>query len=169
MPPHRTSHKSQRAHRRDSLLRSVRESAANALIGGELLAMRQVLYVFMPDQPAPPRLTMSARVAIPPVDLANPIDESLADRIARLASQWRKETGHLSSIERKVINPAYQAIIATGRRGVPYVLREMKERGGHWFWALHFMTGVDFGDVQSVEDLRNMWLMWGREQGYAGL
>jgi hypothetical protein len=56
--------------------------------------------------------------------------------------------------------------MATGGRGVPYVLREMKEHGGHWFWALHFMSGgVDFGDVNGIEDLRNMWLTWGREQG----
>ncbi len=95
---------------------------------------------------------------------------SLGERIASLAEKWRKETGHLSSIERKALHPAYQEIIATGARGVPYVLREMKQRAGHWFWALHYMTGVDLGsEGQTVQELRDAWLAWGRKQGYAGL
>lgn len=114
---------------------------------------------YISDQSAPPYLA-----------LVNPVDELLGERIVRLAAQWRKETGHLSSIERKAIHPAYQTIIATGRRGVPYVLRELKQRGGQWFWALHFMSGgVDFGEVSGMDELRNRWLAWGRMQGYSGL
>lgn len=98
------------------------------------------------------------------------IDTSLEDQISKLSKQWRKETGHLSSIERKALHPAYQAIIATGKRGVPYVLRELKERGGHWFWALHYMTEVDLSSPgQTIDDLRKAWLEWGKKQGYAGL
>src|SRR5580692_8176691 len=58
------------------------------------------------------------------------IDRSFAHRITDLIDQWRRETGHLSSIDRKATHPAYQAIIATGNRGVPYVLRELKSNGG---------------------------------------
>jgi len=109
---------------------------------------------------------------VPPVASAPLIvvSFSLADRIAALAARWRQETGHLSSIEQKAMHPAYQEIIATGIRGVPYVLRELKERGGHWFWALHHMTGINLGSQgQGVEELRNLWLAWGRGQGYLGL
>ena len=98
------------------------------------------------------------------------IDHSFAVKIAALAELWRKETGHLSSLERKALHPAYQEIIATGNRGIPYVLRELKERGGHWFWALRYMTGIDLSQPdQKVNDLREAWLEWGRKQGFAGL
>jgi hypothetical protein len=102
--------------------------------------------------------------------LGRHIDDSFGDKIVKLVKQWRKATGHISSTESKVLHPAYQAIIATGSRGVPFILREMKERGGHWFWALHYMTGVDLSAPgQTVDDLRNAWLSWGKKQGYAGL
>ena len=98
------------------------------------------------------------------------IDVSIGQRISELADQWRRETGHLSSIERKAMHPAYQEIIAIGSKGVPHVLRELKEHGGHWFWALRYMTGVDLGeDCQSVGELREHWLDWGRKHNYAGL
>ena len=101
--------------------------------------------------------------------LGSEIDGDFAEKITGLAEQWRKETGHLSSIERKALHPAYQAIIASGKRGVPYVLRELRERGGHWFWALHYMTGVDLSvQGQSVDDLKRAWLDWGKKQGYVG-
>jgi hypothetical protein len=171
---HRTTHRSKRAHKLPLPPKSVRESAVHEFKEREkeLVVIRQihVISVFMPDKPSPPSLTASAKIALPPVGLATPVDQSLADRIARLAAQWRRETGHLSSIERKVIHPAYQSILATGKRGLPYVLRELKERSGHWFWALHFMSGgVDFGDVRGIEELRNKWLAWGIKEGYAGL
>lgn len=101
--------------------------------------------------------------------LGGGIDGDFGETITALAAQWRKETGHLSSIERKAMHPAYQSIIATGKRGVPYILRELKERGGHWFWALHYMTGVDIGEITGVEQMRTAWLSWGKKQGYVDL
>jgi hypothetical protein len=106
---------------------------------------------------------------VPPLrrEVSRP-NESLATKIARLAAQWRRETGHLSSIERKVIHPAYQSIMVTGRPGIPFVLKELKERGGHWFWALHFMSGgVEFENAANVQELREAWLAWGKNEGYA--
>ena len=88
----------------------------------------------------------------------------------RLSQEWRNQTGHLSSIERKAMHPAYQEIIGMGVEGVPYVLRDLKEHGGHWFWALHFMTGLDLSRPnQTREELQIEWLEWGRNQGYDGL
>jgi hypothetical protein len=167
---HRLTHKSKRA-RRHGLGKFSQKSNPEVSWKGRVIVLAPVhVSVFMPDQPEPPTLTASAELAVPHSSSTILTDETLAVNIARLAAKWRKETGHLSSIERKAIHPAYQAIIATGKRGVPCVLRELKERGGHWFWALHFMSGgVDFGDVSSVQDLRNMWLNWGKQQGYCGL
>jgi hypothetical protein len=113
---------------------------------------------------------ISDQSPLPYYALVNRADEQLGEKIARLAAQWRIETGHLSSIERKVIHPAYQTILATGKRGIPYVLRELKEHGGQWFWALHFMSGgVDFDEVHGMNELRNSWLAWGKSEGYPAL
>jgi len=112
------------------------------------------------------RLMRGVQVALSPSE----IDDSFEERIKRLVDTWRKETGHLSSIDRKVLHPAYQEIISTGERGLPFILRELKSRGGHWFWALRFMAGVDPGvPNQTVEELRNSWLAWGKKKGYTGL
>lgn len=98
------------------------------------------------------------------------IDMTLGHRIRELVKEWRKATGHLSSIDRKALHPAYQAIIATGLRGVPFILQELKANGGHWFWALRYMTGKEIGEPgQTLDELREAWLNWGRKQGYAGL
>jgi hypothetical protein len=44
----------------------------------------------------------------------------------------------------------------------------MEDRGGHWFWALKAIAGVDPvapEDRGRVEAMREAWLRWGREQG----
>ena len=92
--------------------------------------------------------------------------DPLHQKVKELADTWRRNTRHLSSIERKVSHPAYQTIIALGRPAVPFVLQELKEHGGHWFSALHFMTGVEpTKEGDNVEDSRTAWLAWGRRNG----
>jgi hypothetical protein len=92
---------------------------------------------------------------------------SLADEFRECAKKWRSETGHLSSIERKALHPAYQRIIAMGRPAIPLILREMQGHGGHWFWALHFITGESpTPDMASIEEARKAWLSWGKDKGY---
>ena len=67
----------------------------------------------------------------------------------------------------KVLHSAYQSIIAMGRPAVPLVLEELKSRRGHWFWALHFMTGADpVPKGANIESARDAWLKWGRQKGY---
>lgn len=109
----------------------------------------------------------------PGVDLYKvslPKADHLAESFTKLSQEWQRQTGHLSSIERKAMHPTYQAIIGMGMQGVPYVLRELKNRSGHWFWALHYMTGCDLSKPnQTIEELRNEWLEWGRHQGYTGI
>jgi hypothetical protein len=93
--------------------------------------------------------------------------QDLPNEFRSCAEQWRNETGHLSSIERKALHPAYQRIIAMGRPAIPYVLREMQERGGHWFWALRFMGGESpVPEGATVPQAREAWLAWGRKHNY---
>jgi type I restriction enzyme M protein len=98
--------------------------------------------------------------------LADNGGDTLRSKVKELAEFWRQETAHLSSIEKKVMHPAYQSIIAMGKPAVPFVLEELRDNRGHWFWALHFMTGVDpTTEGDNVERSRAAWLEWGRQNG----
>lgn len=69
------------------------------------------------------------------------------------------------------MHPAYQQIIGMGRTAIPYILEELAERGGHWFWALRAITGenpVDGSDQGDVEKMKLAWLQWGVREGYDG-
>ena len=84
-----------------------------------------------------------------------------------LAEQWYRETGMLSLMHKKALHPAYQRIIGMGREALPFIFRELKQRHGHWLWALAAITGQDAarpGDnfTQAVE----AWLEWGKTHGY---
>jgi hypothetical protein len=93
--------------------------------------------------------------------------ERLRASFTTLAEQWRRETKFSSSVDDKVLHSAYQSIIAMGRPAVPLVLEELEARRGHWFWALHFMTGVDpVPEGANVDVARDAWLKWGRQEGY---
>ena len=94
-------------------------------------------------------------------------EDQLQGRFDKLAKQWRLETRFSSSLDEKVLNPAYQSIIAMGEKAVPLVLMELDRERGHWFWALHFMTGVDpVPEGANVDAARQAWLKWGREKGF---
>jgi hypothetical protein len=88
---------------------------------------------------------------------------NLEARFHTLASQWREETRVLSSMTEMVQHPAYQEIIRMGWDAVPLLLRELKDRPHHWFWALKEITGEDpvrpedRGDLQKM---REAWLCW---------
>jgi hypothetical protein len=91
----------------------------------------------------------------------------LRSEFAVLAAKWRRETKFSSSLDEKVLHSAYQSIIAMGRSAVPLVLEELEARRGHWFWALHFMTGAEpIPEGANIEEARDAWLRWGRQEGY---
>lgn len=87
----------------------------------------------------------------------------------RLVEWWRNETGLMALIEDKAMHPAYQQIIGMGPDAIPLILREMKSRPGHWFWALNAITRedpIDPEDAGNVRKMTEVWLEWGRERGY---
>jgi hypothetical protein len=85
----------------------------------------------------------------------------------RLAERWRRETRFSSSSDEKILHPAYQSIIAMGKTAVPLVLEELQARDGHWFWALHFMSGENpVPDDANVSQTRAAWLDWGKKKGF---
>jgi len=90
----------------------------------------------------------------------------LRARFSHLVSEWRRDTSLSSSLDEKILHPAYQSIIAMGITGVPLVLKELESNRGHWSWALHFMTGVDpVPEGSNVSEARQAWLEWGRREG----
>ena len=93
----------------------------------------------------------------------------LETRFRALADQWRRETGGLSSISQMAAHPAHQEIIEMGPAAIPLLLRELQERGGHWFMALRALSGenpVPREFAGRIPKMRELWLEWGREKGY---
>ncbi|GEM_PF-1384769 len=98
---------------------------------------------------------------------------SVEKRFKTLVKQWRAETGMLSSIAEKTMHPAYLQIISMGPMALPLVLKELRDRGGHWYYCLEALANVlgkpnpglgdDSGDMAR---LKAVWLDWGEREGY---
>jgi hypothetical protein len=91
--------------------------------------------------------------------------ESIEQRLRRLESQWRAETGNLSSSTKIIAHPAFQQIIALGREVVPLILRDLEERPRLWVWALPGITGanpVPESDRGNIAKMSDAWLKWGK-------
>ena len=67
------------------------------------------------------------------------------------------------------MHPAYQQIVGMGRSAVPFILKELANGPGHWFWALRAISGEDPvspKDRGDVLKMTNAWLVWGARNGY---
>ena len=90
-------------------------------------------------------------------------------RFHTLKEQWRSDTSFSSSITEISMHPAYQQIIGMGPLAIPFILLEMVERPGHWFWALKSISGEDPVPPELRGHLNKMteyWIDWGKEQKY---
>ena len=96
---------------------------------------------------------------------ASEADDELEREFRQLTDQWYAETRFLSSTSEIVSKETYYQIVALGRRAIPLILRELQERGGHWFLALRALTKDDPVNPQDRGNMRRMtqaWLDWGR-------
>ena len=87
----------------------------------------------------------------------------------RLVGEWYRRRPFGVDIDRMVAHPAYQHIIALGRRVVPLILRELENKPSHWFWALHSITGanpVTPSDQGNLVGMSAAWISWGRQNGF---
>lgn len=90
-----------------------------------------------------------------------------AARFRVLADDWRRGTRHQSAISRAILHPSYMGIIKMGEAALPFIFEELKERGGHWYWALQAITERTVGDPNdSLTTVKAKWLGWGRANGY---
>ncbi len=79
--------------------------------------------------------------------------------------RWKEDTAFTSSLTEMLLHPAYQRIIGLGPDVVPFILRELAENGGHWFWALAALTGENPVTPENQGRPRLMkeaWLAWGK-------
>jgi hypothetical protein len=93
--------------------------------------------------------------------------ERLRPEFEALAAQWRRDTQHLSQISKMVVHPCYLRIIGMGEPALPLLLEELRDRPAHWFVALQSIANTDptpKGSSPAVA--RDLWLAWGRTQGY---
>jgi len=102
--------------------------------------------------------------------LTREADEDAAQaEFDRLSHVWLDETMFMSSLTRKVQNPAYQAIITMGERAIPPILRDLEREPKLWGPALHAITGakpVQKGDEGKVRRVAAAWLRWAKANGY---
>jgi len=112
----------------------------------------------------PPLLGLIDRVERPADHSHTPLartDEDVQARFKELADQWLTETGHLSSISQRVLNPSYQQIIGLGPQVVPCLIESLREGPQHWFSALVAVVGVDhaFG-ARTPSEAASRWVAW---------
>jgi len=81
----------------------------------------------------------------------------------RLASQWHRETDHLSVTLDVLSKRTYKRILTMGERVVPLILEDLRVHGGHWFEALELLTGENPAkDARNHAEASKAWLEWGR-------
>lgn len=86
-----------------------------------------------------------------------------------LAEQWYLETLHSSGYLDKILHPSYQRIIGLGKTVIPFILNELKDHPGEWFWALRALTGEDPTTAAMAgkkDKIAKAWLNWGKQNGY---
>jgi hypothetical protein len=86
-----------------------------------------------------------------------------------LADQWHEDTQFLSSPSDIAMHPAYQTIMAKGWAALPYILEDLQEFGGQWYWALHFIVGDKGPQIEpdwTTRQIKAAWFDWGRARGY---
>ena len=88
----------------------------------------------------------------------------------RLADEWETETALLSISDQAAQHPAHHAIIGMGEPVVPLILARMQSQGGHWFHALHAITGanpIKPSERGNIAAMQAAWQEWGKLNGYA--
>lgn len=97
----------------------------------------------------------------------------IKEEFKELCHKWHKDTDGLSSVQKKLRHPAYLKIVAAGQQVVPFILEELINHGGHWFIALHTLTGANpirrgngtLLDHPTMDECIDSWARWGRENG----
>src|SRR5208337_5227391 len=63
-------------------------------------------------------------------------EKSLEERFLRLADEWSRETGYISSASDLINDTRYRQIISLGWPVIPYLLNDLERNKRFWFPAL---------------------------------
>ena len=94
--------------------------------------------------------------------------ETPSAKFARLYEEWEDATAFMSSVHR-FIDESYQQIIGMGVTAIPFILQDLKNDGGGWFWALRSIAGEDAAQGAPLGDTEaqaQAWIDWGEERGF---
>lgn len=83
------------------------------------------------------------------------------------ASQWVRETAHLSSISSRTTHPAFKKITDLGEAALPMLIGELEHRPDFWFPALRAVAGEDpVTDHMrgKFDEMRKAWLDWAKRK-----
>jgi len=97
------------------------------------------------------------------------IEPAARARFTELADQWETDTFFVSNTSLAIKHPAHREIVSMGESVVPLILERMRGERGHWFFALHAITGanpVNPADRGKVVVMQQAWLQWGEANGY---
>lgn len=89
-------------------------------------------------------------------------------KFKNLASTWRRETRHFSSVTQIITHPSYLKIIGMGVKVLPFILADLAKTNDHWFCALEAISGEDPVREQDrgiMHQMTQSWLQWGKLQG----
>jgi hypothetical protein len=91
----------------------------------------------------------------------------LEEEFNRLVAEWKRDTFYMSSLTKIYAHPAYERIKAMGTAGIPFVLRQLRQDQGKWFYALKYMAGRNVAEgIDNFEDAKAAWLGWGHKHNY---
>ena len=103
---------------------------------------------------------------------SGPVAESyvpIRDYFGVLSAWWHEATDYLSSPSEKADHPAYRAIIEMDREAVPFILEELRERGGDWYIALRRILAGEPQLPEPAGTTRQIvaaWIDWGMKHHY---
>ena len=109
------------------------------------------------------------RLLVIVLDYQSEPEEERERRFNELADAWHADTDFLSSPTKRKSHKAYRKILSMGMLAVPYILRDLNDRGGDWYEALADITGANpiTPEIRGrVHSMKEAWSKWGREHGY---
>lgn len=95
---------------------------------------------------------------------------TIDEQFRTLTGRWKKETAHYSKISQVAEHPAYRQIVEMGDSVVQLILQDLKQNGGRWSQTLREITKKNpvTPDIRgNVEEIKEAWLKWGRDNGYS--
>jgi hypothetical protein len=97
--------------------------------------------------------------ALPAVDVK--------ERFRKLADEWEKEVGNVSSLTAMARHQKYRQIVDLGWDVVPLMLDDLRRNRGFWFPALNEITGIqpfDLSDAGNSKRMIEAWVQWGKRK-----